>query len=134
MNRTLEERLKWVEHKARLHEGFAEVVDRDLSKLVETTKGVLRTLETHTKALERHDQILESHSRALNRIDQKVAGVDEKVTVLDQKITAMDEKFERRFVGLEVKVTAMDEKVDLVLRALTGRGEPVVPSARVAID
>lgn len=127
MGKTLEERLAWVEHKARLQEGFAEVVDFDLSKLVETTRGMQRTLDSHTKLLERHDQILESHSRTLNRIDQKVTGVDEKVTVLDQKIASMDEKFERRFVGLE-------EKMDVVLTLLSAGNHAAVPKARVASD
>jgi chromosome segregation ATPase len=148
VGKTLEERLAWVEHKARLQEGFAEVVDRDLSKLVDTTKSIQRTLEVHTKSLERHEQILESHSRTLNRVDQKVSGVDERVTVLDEKVTVLDEKvtvLDEKATVLDQKITAMDVKVDrrfvglegkmdVVLTLLTGRNQAAVPSARVASD
>ncbi len=100
MGKTLEERLAWVEHKARLQEGFAEVVDIDLSKLVETTKSMQRTLEGHTKMLERQDQTLQSHGRMLHRLDQMATAQDERVTILDIKVTDLDQKVD----GLDVRV------------------------------
>jgi chromosome segregation ATPase len=138
----------WLKHRAIYQVGFNEVIEQDLNKINATLEihgkllvkldGRVAGLGHQVTALDGRVTVLDQKVTVLDQkvtvldqnvtvLDQKVTALDQKVTALDEKIVGMDKRFERRFVGLE-------DKMDTVLKLLTGRSEPLVPSARVASD
>jgi chromosome segregation ATPase len=145
----------WLKHRAIYQVGFNEVIEQDLNKINATLEihgkllvkldGRVAGLGHQVTALDGRVTVLDQKVTVLDQkvtvldqnvtvLDQKVTALDQKVTALDEKIVGMDKRFERRFVGLEDKFVGLEDKMDTVLKLLTGRSEPLVPSARVASD
>jgi chromosome segregation ATPase len=147
--------MAWLKHRAIYQVGFNEVIEQDLNKINATLEihgkllvkldGRVAGLGHQVTALDGRVTVLDQKVTVLDQkvtvldqnvtvLDQKVTALDQKVTALDEKIVGMDKRFERRFVGLEDKFVGLEDKMDTVLKLLTGRSEPLVPSARVASD
>jgi chromosome segregation ATPase len=152
----------WLKHRAIYQVGFNEVIEQDLNKINATLEihgkllvkldgrvaglghqvtaldGRVTVLDQKVTVLDQKVTVLDQKVTVLDQnvtvLDQKVTALDQKVTALDEKIVGMDKRFERRFVGLEDKFVGLEDKMDTVLKLLTGRSEPLVPSARVASD